>query len=134
MCSQRVMWLHGWLPVIIGHHPAKFGGHRPCKRGDIMFSIWHVTSCDHVIKESRNLIFGFVSSHISTLQRLSDHTYSEEKNILFLICHVISVWVTFDFLGAFTYKQLHLPNYTTIFSHELSCPRWVVFLRYTERK
>ena len=68
--SQGVMWVHGWLPVTIGHHLAKYGGHKPCRRGDKMFPIWHVTSCDHVIKESRNLILGFVSLSVNTLQRL----------------------------------------------------------------
>ena len=29
-----------------------FGGHRPCRRGEIKFSISHVTSGDHVIRGS----------------------------------------------------------------------------------
>ena len=65
--SQEVVWLFRWLPVTIGHHPTKYGGHRLCRRGEIIFLIWHMTTCDHVIKESRNLILGFVSLHVSTL-------------------------------------------------------------------
>ena len=35
-----------------------------------MFSILHVTSCDHVIRESCNFILGFASPHVRILQRL----------------------------------------------------------------
>ena len=65
--SQRVMWLHGWLPDTISH---KLGGHKPCRKGDIKFSIWHVTSCDHVIREPCNFILGFALTHVSSLQHL----------------------------------------------------------------
>ena len=34
-----------------------FGGHRPCRRGEIKFSIFHVTSRDHVIRGSLWLSF-----------------------------------------------------------------------------
>ena len=49
--SQRVMWHHGWVSIIISYHLARFCGHRPCWIGDILFSIGHTTSQDHVIKE-----------------------------------------------------------------------------------
>ena len=32
------------VPLILSHHPAKFGVHRPCESGDITFFICHVTS------------------------------------------------------------------------------------------
>ena len=47
---QMVMRLHGWIPLTLSYHPAKFGGHRSCRRGD-MFLIWHVTSHDHMVGE-----------------------------------------------------------------------------------
>ena len=37
LCMQRVMWLHGLLSVTKIRDPAKFGRHRPWRRGDIMF-------------------------------------------------------------------------------------------------
>ena len=74
-----------------------------------------MTSCDHVIKESHNLILGLVSPRVSTLQRLVT-IRSGEREILFLVCHVTSVWVTFDFFGAFTYKQLHFEKIAQLFS------------------
>ena len=67
--SKRVILLHGWLPVIISHHIAKSGGRRPCRRRDIIFTIQHVTSWDHVIRQWCNFILGFASPHVSTLQR-----------------------------------------------------------------
>ena len=33
--DQKVMWLYGWEPTVVSHHPAKFGGHRHCDSGDI---------------------------------------------------------------------------------------------------
>ena len=68
--SQRVMWLYRWLPVIMGHHPAKSGVHRPCRKEDILSLNWHMTSCNHVIRKSCNFISGFASSHAITLLRL----------------------------------------------------------------
>ena len=96
--------------------PAKSGGHRPSITGDIMFSIWHVTSCDHVIKESHGLILGFLSPHVSTLATVADHTSSGERNILFLVRHVTLVWLAIDFLGAFTYKQFNFEKIARLFS------------------
>ena len=68
--SQRVMWLHGWIPIIMGHQPAKSGVHKPCIKGDIMFLNWHMTYCNHVIRKPCNFILGFASSHAITLLRL----------------------------------------------------------------
>ena len=44
------------------------------------------------------------------------HTSSGERNILFLVCLVTSLLVTFDFLGDFTYKQLHFQTIAGLFS------------------
>ena len=68
---QRVMWLHGWLPVTISQYAANFDGHRPCRRGDNMFSIWQVTSWDHVFRDSCYFVLGFASTHASKLQHLA---------------------------------------------------------------
>ena len=35
--DQCVMWLCRWGPLILSHYPAKFGVHRPCESGNIMF-------------------------------------------------------------------------------------------------
>ena len=39
---QSFTWHFGWDPLILGHHFAKFGVHRPCESGDITFLICHV--------------------------------------------------------------------------------------------
>ena len=49
-----VTWLCSWGPLILSHHPTKFGIHRPRESGDKTFFICHVTmisiwvSCDFV--------------------------------------------------------------------------------------
>ena len=42
--DQCVMWLYRWGPIILSHHPAKFGVHRPCESKDMTFLICHVTT------------------------------------------------------------------------------------------
>lgn len=75
------MWLHGWLPVTVSHHPAKFSSHRLFRRGGIIFSIWYVASCGHVIREPCNCILGFASPHVSILQLFV--AIRRERNIFF---------------------------------------------------
>ena len=56
---QRIMWLHRWVPLTKSPQPPILGGHRPCRRGDIKVSICHVTSRDHVIRESSDIMDEF---------------------------------------------------------------------------
>ena len=58
------MRLHANFPFVISHHPAKFGGHKPCRRGDILFFICNMTSCDNII---RSLVTLLVGSHCTPL-------------------------------------------------------------------
>ena len=44
MWSMWSVWLCRWGPLIVSHHPDKFGVHRPCESGDITFFICHVTT------------------------------------------------------------------------------------------
>ena len=116
VCRQKTMWLHRWLPFTKSHQPTKFVDHKRSRREVIVLLISHVTSCDHVIKESHGLILGFLSPHVSTLATVADHTSSGERNILFLVRHVTLVWVAIDFLGAFTYKQFNFEKIARLFS------------------
>ena len=50
------MRLPAWFAFIVSQHPAKFGGHRLCRRGDILFFICHLTSCDHMVGGSCNIM------------------------------------------------------------------------------
>ena len=73
------MGLHRWVPLTIRHQPAMFGGYRPCQRGDIEFSICHVTSRDHVIRESSDIMGEFPSLLVTTLPRLVAAGLAEER-------------------------------------------------------
>ena len=79
--SQRVMWLHGWFPVPICHHPAKSGG-------------------IGLVEDNIRFI---LHEHIA---KFGGHTSSGGRNILFLVCHVTScdqvVRGTCDVMGAYT--------------------------------
>ena len=45
-----VMGLHGWKPLTLGYHAAKFGGFRHCGSGYKTFLICHVISKGHIFK------------------------------------------------------------------------------------
>ena len=60
--GQRVKWHYGLVSLIISDNPANFGHHRPFGRGDTKVSIWHVTSCDHMVRGSGDIIGEFLSS------------------------------------------------------------------------
>ena len=60
-CSQRVMWHYEWVSLIISDYSAKFGDYRPFGREDIIFSICHVTSRDHVVVGSCDILCEFFS-------------------------------------------------------------------------
>ena len=57
--GQSVMWLYGYFPLVIGLHPAKLGGHRRKIKWDILFLVDHVTSRDHVIRRSSDIMGEF---------------------------------------------------------------------------
>ena len=33
------MWLYEWEPLMVSHHPTKFGDDRHCDSGDVMFLV-----------------------------------------------------------------------------------------------
>ena len=84
--SQRFIWRQGWLPVI-RHHSAWW--YRPCRRRDIKFWIWYVTSCDDVIKVER-LHYGLCLTIHQYPANFCGHTSSGGGNISFLVCQVTS--------------------------------------------
>ena len=45
-----VMQIFGWELLAACHHLDKFGHHRHCDGGGIMFLICHMTSCDHMFQ------------------------------------------------------------------------------------
>ena len=47
--DKRVMRLHAWSPFNLSCYFAKFGGCRPCRRGNILFFICHVILCGHMV-------------------------------------------------------------------------------------
>ena len=68
--DHRVIWLYGWIPLIISLHPAKFGGHRRCPREEILLFVSHVTSRDFVVRESCGIMDEFPSSLVTIMQSL----------------------------------------------------------------
>ena len=68
--DKKVMRLHACFFFIISYHLAKFCGHRPWIRGDILFFVCHVTSCDHMAGESCDIMGEFPFLYFTILKNL----------------------------------------------------------------
>ena len=44
------MQIYVWVVFAVCHHPGKLGDHMDCENGEIMLSIFHVRSRDHILK------------------------------------------------------------------------------------
>ena len=91
---------------------------RPCRRGDINFSIWHVTSCDHVIRFVQ-LHYELCLTICQQRTKFGGYKSSGGWNIPFLVCHVTLcnkvVRRTCYLMGAFTLPQvINLPSFIAI--------------------
>ena len=50
-----VMWLDGWGPLIVSHHPAKFYGHKHCGAGGMFLIVEkHDSTC---LFKSSNIVY-----------------------------------------------------------------------------
>ena len=93
--DQCVTWLCGWGSLILTHHPAKFGVHKPCESGDITSFICHVTTISKC-----HMTFWMGSSHPNNPTKFGVHGHCESGDIMFFICHVttaskhqVTLWV-----------------------------------------
>ena len=77
-------WLCRWGPFTLSHHSAKFGFHRPWKRGDITSLIYYMTTClmCHLTCGWGSLIL----SHHSA--KFGVHRPCESGDRTFFICHM----------------------------------------------
>ena len=64
-----VILLCGWELLTLSHHFAKYDGYRCYERGD-MFPICHVTSRDHMNKETCNFVSGSPSTKVNPVLSL----------------------------------------------------------------
>ena len=63
--EKRFMWLSGWKLLALSHYPEKIGDNRYCDIWDLMFSIRHLTSYNHLFKLSNCFMAGD-PSHLFT--------------------------------------------------------------------
>ena len=56
-----------WEPCTINHHPTKFDVYLFCGGGDIAFLFCHVTSSDHMIKGTYDLVGGSSTTLVTTM-------------------------------------------------------------------
>ena len=77
------MQLHVWFSFMISHHPAKFGGHRLCRRGDNLFFICHLTSWDHMVGGSCDIMGKFALLQVTILPSLVVTGIVEEEIFCF---------------------------------------------------
>lgn len=81
--------LVGEAPRTKPRHLKAYGDHKFCGTGDTTFLLCHVTSRDHVRKESCDFVVGTFGSLVPTPPSLFVIDIVEEETAL-LICHVIS--------------------------------------------
>ena len=77
--ARKRLFQTGWAPLTISHQSTMFGGYRSCGRGNIKFSISHVTSCDHVIRESSEIMGEFPSPWVTILASVVVIGLAEEE-------------------------------------------------------
>ena len=61
------MSLDKWEPCTINHHPTKFDVYLFCGGRDIAFLFCHVTSSDHMIKGTYDLVGGSSTTLVTTM-------------------------------------------------------------------
>ena len=85
--TLRIIWLYRGIHQTVRPKTTLFGGHRPCKRGEIKFSICLVTSCDQRIIRHYGWVSLIINYHSA---KLGGSRPCRRGDILFLICHVTS--------------------------------------------
>ena len=68
--DYRIIWIYGFVFLVIFHNPAMFGCHWSTASGDKAFLICHVTSQDHAIERSCGLMGGSSSLYVASLSSL----------------------------------------------------------------
>ena len=81
--DKRFMRLYAWFLFIISHHPAKFGGHRSCRRKYIFFFLFHVLSCGSMVGESCDIMGKFSLWQVTILLGLVVTGVVKEKIFCF---------------------------------------------------
>ena len=123
-CFKLFMWLHKaeWSKSQ-SSTPFQVWWNRPCRREDIKFSIWHVISCDDVMRLVQ-LHFGLYLAICRHPEKFSCHKSFGRRNIpflVFIVFHVTSsnqvVRRTCDLMGEFT--SPYIINWPRIRSFEL---------------
>lgn len=79
LSCERVMWLHGWLPVTKATTLPNLVVIGPVEEDVTSFLIWHVIAGDHVIWDSCDFIMNFVPPYVSTLPSLATIRLLEEE-------------------------------------------------------
>ena len=69
------MSLGKWKPCTINHRPTKFDVYLYCGGGDITFLFRHVTSSDHMIKDTYDLVGGNSTTLVITVANFNAYRY-----------------------------------------------------------
>ena len=83
--DQRLIWHYGWVSFIISCHSAKFGGHQPCGRGDILFLIYHLNSCDYGLQGHMTLLVSFHYYKSPSCQVCWPQALRKRRNFIFCL-------------------------------------------------
>ena len=103
--NQRVIWHYGWVSLIISHYPGRFGCYGCCRRGDILFLFCHVTSWDHVVRGSSDIMVSPLHYNSPSCQ-VGSHRQCSRKKISILFSP--SVQIKKEYIYIYLYLYLYL--------------------------
>ena len=115
--GQRDMWLYGCVHLTISHQLAKSHDHRPCKRWYFASIICHVTthhhvtSYNHVVKGSCEIIGEFSSLQVTILQVWWSQTLCKRRYFVFSLQSLVITELLEEEILSFQFVTL--PHVTT---------------------
>ena len=79
--DQRVMWFYWWEHLLASRHPAKFGGHRHCCNGDILFLVDEVQNsrCFHFNRHFCLFLYRLKHMTYHIINSGPDHTHWKQQ-------------------------------------------------------
>ena len=112
--SHNLTWLqivtlhYGWVSLVISNYPASLGDHRPFGRGNIKLSICRVTSRDHMVRGSYDIMgeIFIISNHSA---KFSGHRHLHEK----IFCFYFLTW-----LHVTAWSESHVTSWVSFPRHK----------------
>ena len=128
MWPHVITWLEGHLTLwvsfpIVSNHPAKFGGQKPCRRGDILFLMFLLSSCNYMVTRSCDIMDNSVSLYVTILPSFVAIGLGEEKYFVFNLSRELMGPRGQGLIWHYGWFFLIISHHSAKFSHHKSCAR-----------